>query len=136
MVASRSSSPACWKARPPLRQDHARARRIKDAGFPVLKTLEQFDFTWPTKINRQAVQDLFRSRFVQEKPSRSWLGESAWEKSHLAVALGPRRLRGGLPRAQLHHGHRNGQRLSAAHKRPAASPRNLKNTTRPQLLVI
>jgi DNA replication protein DnaC len=28
-----------------LRQDHARARRIKEAGFPVLKTLEQFDFT-------------------------------------------------------------------------------------------
>lgn len=37
-----------------LRQDRARQRRIREARFPVLKTLDQFDFTWPTKINRLA----------------------------------------------------------------------------------
>ena len=43
-----------------LRQDRARQRRIKQARFPVLKTLPQFDFTWPAKINRLQVQNLFR----------------------------------------------------------------------------
>jgi len=40
-----------------LRQDRARVRRIREARFPVLKTLDQFDFTWPAKINRLAVQN-------------------------------------------------------------------------------
>ena len=47
-----------------LRQDRARIRRIQQARFPVLKTLDQFDFTWPAKINRLAVQDLFRLKFI------------------------------------------------------------------------
>src|SRR6266851_4128043 len=32
-------------------------RRIKEARFPVLKTLEQFRWDWPKKINRLAVQN-------------------------------------------------------------------------------
>jgi DNA replication protein DnaC len=49
------------------RQDRARQRRIQQARFPVLKTLQQFDFTWPAKINRLAVQDLFRLKFIEDK---------------------------------------------------------------------
>ena len=40
------------------RQDRARERRIQQARFPVLKTFEQFDFTWPTKINPTTLQKL------------------------------------------------------------------------------
>ena len=47
------------------RHDNARARRIREAAFPVVKTLEQFDFTWPAKINRDAVRNLFRLNFVR-----------------------------------------------------------------------
>ena len=50
-----------------LRQDRARARGIRQARFPVLKTLDQFDFTWPAKINRLAVQNLFRLKFIEDK---------------------------------------------------------------------
>jgi DNA replication protein DnaC len=49
------------------RQDRARERRIRQARFPILRTLEQFDFTWPTKINRLAVQNLFRLKFIEDK---------------------------------------------------------------------
>jgi hypothetical protein len=31
----------------------------------VLKTLDQFDWTWPTKINRPQIQNLFRLRFIE-----------------------------------------------------------------------
>jgi len=71
-----------------LRQDRARARRIRQARFPVLKTLDQFDFTWPARINRPAVQDLFRLAFLREKANAILVGGVGLGKSHLAIALG------------------------------------------------
>jgi len=57
-----------------LHQDRARARRIQQARFPVLKTLDQFDFTWPVKINRLAVQNLFRLKFIEDKANSILIG--------------------------------------------------------------
>ena len=71
-----------------LRQDRARQRRIQQARFPVLKTLEQFDFTWPSKINRPAVQNLFRLKFIEDKANAILIGGVGLGKSHLAIALG------------------------------------------------
>ena len=71
-----------------LRQDRARVRRIRQARFPVLKTLDQFDFTWPSKINRAAVQNLFRMTFIQERANAILVGGVGLGKSHLAIALG------------------------------------------------
>jgi DNA replication protein DnaC len=71
-----------------LRQDHARQRRIKQARFPVLKTLEQFDFTWPAKINRLAVQNLFRLKFIEDKANAIFIGGVGLGKTHAAIALG------------------------------------------------
>ncbi len=70
------------------RQDRARQRRIQQARFPVLKTLQQFDFTWPAKINRLAVQDLFRLKFIEDKANVVIVGTVGLGKSHLCIALG------------------------------------------------
>lgn len=71
-----------------LHQDRARVRRIQQARFPVLKTLDQFDFTWPDRINRLAVQNLFRLKFIQDKANAILVGGVGLGKSHLAIALG------------------------------------------------
>lgn len=63
-------------------------RRIKAARFPVIKTLEQFRWDWPKKINRMAVQDLFRLEFLKEKSNVVFLGNVGLGKTHLATALG------------------------------------------------
>src|SRR5260370_3817122 len=63
-------------------------RRIKEARFPVLKTLEQFRWDWPKKINRLAVQNLFRLGFIKEKANVIFLGTVGLGKTHLATALG------------------------------------------------
>jgi DNA replication protein DnaC len=55
-------------------QDRSRQRRIVQARFPVLKTLDQFDFTWPTKINRLEVQNLFRLKFIEDKANAIVVG--------------------------------------------------------------
>lgn len=117
-----------------LRQDRARTRRIKDAGFPVLKTLEQFDFTWPAKINRQAVQDLFRLRFVQNNAFVVLVGGVGLGKTHLAVALGHAACEAGL-RVRFTTAIGMVNTLGAAHNAGHFAP-ELKKYTRPQLLVI
>lgn len=70
------------------RQDRARERRIQQARFPVIKMLESFDFTWPGKINRPQVQNLFRLKFVEDKSNVILVGGVGLGKSHLGIALG------------------------------------------------
>jgi DNA replication protein DnaC len=70
------------------RMDRATQRRITAARFPVVKTLEAFDWSWPKKINELEVRDLFRLRFVKEQQNVIFLGGCGMGKSHLAVALG------------------------------------------------
>jgi DNA replication protein DnaC len=63
-------------------------RRVKSARFPVLKTLDQFQWNWPTQINRLQIQNLFRLAFVEDKANVIFLGGVGLGKSHLSIALG------------------------------------------------
>jgi len=69
------------------RYERSVERRVKRAHLPVLKTLEQFQWSWPAKINRVQVQELFRLRFVEEKANVVFVGGVGLGKTHLAVAL-------------------------------------------------
>jgi len=71
-----------------LRRERSIKRRIRLARFPVIKTLEQFRWSWPTAINRAAVQNLFRLKFIDEKANVIILGGVGLGKTHLATALG------------------------------------------------
>jgi DNA replication protein DnaC len=71
-----------------LRRDRSIERRIRMARFPVIKTLEQFLWSWPTTINRATVQNLFRLKFLEEKTNVIFLGGVGMGKTHLASALG------------------------------------------------
>lgn len=70
------------------RMDRATQRRIAAARFPVVKTLEAFDWSWPKAVNELEVRDLFRLRFVKEHENVIFLGGCGMGKSHLAIALG------------------------------------------------
>ena len=69
------------------RKDRATQRRLQAARFPVIKTLEQFNWTWPKKINRAQVQNLFRLSFLKDKTNVIFMGGAGLGKSHLAAAL-------------------------------------------------
>ena len=62
-------------------------RRTKAAHLPVPKTLEQFNWGWPSKINRAQVQDLFRLRCIEQNTNVVFIGGVGLGKTHLAVAL-------------------------------------------------
>ncbi|MGH8532754.1 MAG: IS21-like element helper ATPase IstB [Gammaproteobacteria bacterium] len=71
-----------------LREDHRIERRIRLARFPMLKTLDQFNWSWPKKINRLQIQNLFRLAFIEEKANAIFLAGVGLGKSHLGIALG------------------------------------------------
>jgi DNA replication protein DnaC len=71
-----------------LRWDNAIERRIRLARFPVVKTLEQFQWNWPEKINQMQVKHLFRLNFIVNKANAILLGGVGLGKTHLATALG------------------------------------------------
>ncbi|RLB12923.1 MAG: ATP-binding protein, partial [Deltaproteobacteria bacterium] len=57
-----------------LRRDRSIERRIRLARFPVIKTLDQFKWSWPKNINRLQVQNLFRLNFIKNKSNVIFLG--------------------------------------------------------------
>jgi DNA replication protein DnaC len=71
-----------------LRRDRATKSRIRLARFPVIKTLEQFRWDWPTRINRLQIQNHFRLAFIKDKANLILLGGVGLGKTHLATALG------------------------------------------------
>ena len=70
------------------REDRRVQRLIKQARFPVLKTLDQFDWNWPTKINRLLVQNLFHMDFVDKHANAVFISGTGLGKTHLMTALG------------------------------------------------
>ena len=63
-------------------------RRIRQAKFPVVKTLDTFDFLAIPSANKTLVLDLARCEFLSRKENLLLLGNSGTGKTHLALALG------------------------------------------------
>jgi len=70
------------------RETRAIERRIKNARFPVLKTMEDFEWNWPKKINRPQIQNLFRLAFIATNTNVVFISTVGLGKTHCAVALG------------------------------------------------
>jgi len=70
------------------RENRSIERRLKAARFPMLKSLDQFQWNWPRKINRPQIQNLFRLAFIETHANVIFLGGVGLGKSHFAIALG------------------------------------------------
>lgn len=70
------------------RHDRRVARLVAQARFPVLKTMDRFDWDWPTRINRLLVQNLFHLEFVHQHANVVLIAGTGLGKSHLMTALG------------------------------------------------
>jgi DNA replication protein DnaC len=79
-----------------VRQDRQIARRIKQAGFRDIKSLEDFDFAFNPSVPRSTLYDLATCRFVQQGRDVLLIGPPGVGKSHLAQAIGYQAIRGGL----------------------------------------
>src|SRR2546423_3549575 len=71
-----------------LRRDRATHNRLRQARFPVIKTLDQFRWDWPRQIDSLQVQHHFGLGFIKDKANLILLGGVGLGKTHLATALG------------------------------------------------
>ena len=70
------------------REQRAIERRIKAAKFPVLKSLETFEFRAIPSLNKRLVLELTRSAYLDRRENVLALGNSGTGKTHCALALG------------------------------------------------
>jgi DNA replication protein DnaC len=70
------------------REQRATERRIKAAKFPVLKSLETFDFLAMPSLNKALVLELARCEYISRKENVLALGNSGTGKTHVGLALG------------------------------------------------
>jgi DNA replication protein DnaC len=70
------------------RERRATERRIKEADFPVLKTIETFDFAAQPSINEPLVRELLRGEYIGKRENLLLVGNPGTGKTHLATALG------------------------------------------------
>jgi DNA replication protein DnaC len=69
------------------REKRAAERRVKEANFPVVKTIDTFDFMAQPSINQQLVRELMRGEYIDNKENVLLIGNSGTGKTHLACAL-------------------------------------------------
>lgn len=58
------------------------------ARFPLIKTLDQFDFSFQPSVSEKQVKELATMRFVANNENVLLLGPPGVGKTHLAISLG------------------------------------------------
>jgi len=70
------------------RQRRAMDRRIKQAKFGLLKTIDSFDFAAQSSVNEPLIRELLSCEFIDKHENILLIGNSGTGKTHLATALG------------------------------------------------
>jgi len=70
------------------RERKATERRLKEAAFPVVKTIDTFDFTARPSLNETLVRELLRGEYLDRRENVLLVGNPGTGKTHLATALG------------------------------------------------
>ncbi len=77
------------------RQAQAIERRIKQAGFPLVKELSDFDFAAAPQLNKKRVLDLAQCQFIEHRANLVFLGAPGLGKTHLSIGIGRQACRRG-----------------------------------------
>jgi DNA replication protein DnaC len=84
------------KAETQVRQVRSRTMLMRTAGFPALKTMEEYDFHFATGAPQKQLQGLLSLSFVERHENIVLLGPSGVGKTHLAIALGLAAVQAGM----------------------------------------
>lgn len=78
------------------RRERAINRRIENAEFPEIKTLEGFDWDFNRKLDQPAIEELSDLEFIKRRGIALFLGQTGTGKTHLAMGLGLKAAKEGL----------------------------------------
>ncbi len=70
------------------RSANAIQARIHQAGFPVPKDFDTFDFTAVPNLNKPKVLELARGEWIEQRSNVCFIGSPGTGKTHVATALG------------------------------------------------
>jgi DNA replication protein DnaC len=70
------------------RTENRLSRRIREAKFPLIKTMEGFDFAVTPELDIRLIRELAGCDYIKERRNIIFLGRSGAGKTHLATALG------------------------------------------------
>lgn len=70
------------------RESKSLMKRIKEACFPVPKTLEEFDFDFQPKLDVKLIKTLATCEFLEKNENIAFVGQPGTGKTHLSIALG------------------------------------------------
>jgi len=79
------------------RAERSLQRRIKRARLPKRKTLEEYDFTFPSRIPKQKILRAFDCDFIEQRANVVFIGNQGTGKTHLLTALGYAACEKGIP---------------------------------------
>jgi len=78
------------------RRDRLVARRIKNAAFRDITTLDTFNWSFNPTIDRALIFELATGRFIERREDALILGNPGTGKSHIAQAIGMAAIHGGF----------------------------------------
>ncbi len=61
---------------------------VSVAGFPYLKTLDDYDFSFQPTINKDKILEFKNLRFIEQKENILFVGSPGVGKTHLAISIG------------------------------------------------
>jgi DNA replication protein DnaC len=108
--------------------------RLRQARFPWLKTLEQFDFDFQPSLDRRQMRELAGMSFVERAHNVIVLGPPGVGKTHLAIALGIKAVEAGYSVLFLTLEELIGRLMRAA--KESRLERSLQQLTYPKVLII
>jgi len=79
-----------------VRATNRQAILTRLARFPMIRTLESFDFSFSPKLDASLIRELATLRFAREHENVLFLGPPGVGKTHLAVALGVEAVASGM----------------------------------------
>ena len=71
-----------------LRNEKSIYECVRTAGFPFLKTFEDFDFSFQLAINKEQILDFKNLRFIENNKNIIFVGSLGLGKTHLATSIG------------------------------------------------
>jgi len=70
------------------RQEAGQRRRIKKAGFPVMKTLDEFNYRRLEHVSESFIWELASCDYIKNRQNIVMIGNPGAGKSHLSIGLG------------------------------------------------
>lgn len=70
------------------KEENNKLYNVKVAGFPFLRTIDDYDFEFQPSVKREKIKSIIESTFYEEATNVVFVGNPGVGKTHLAISIG------------------------------------------------